>query len=925
LGLNSNGLDADSFRTEQVNNFKIIKESETGYVWFKVLTPDGRTIEYGNSSDSRLKLDTNTEWKWRINKVYDRNGNTITYSYATDESIGEILLDEVKYGGESTSLVNTIKFHYSTRTDINYAYILDDLILNNKLLDSISILSNSSYFGSYGLTYSSTTGESLLDAIVQYDKENNRYNATKIDWSGPTFDINSSTTSANVNHGSYYHQYTGDFTGDGISDMVAVELNSSTDTYVCYLYAGSTNGLASTPTETIDLPRSYTHVFWDEIENMFNTVCSGTASTDFGIKDISYVFSGDFDGDGIEELFVKVVEWDVLAAGLPGDLNTSFSHLNVFSNLSLYSNVCSHSSFIASPSIDSLNTGIGRILNLDQYATHGDTMRSFLLSTSAPYDKQLYQFPDLEGYGYNCIPDQNSLFYYHPDLDTMLAFCPVPDNSVMWGEFTGDGKMDYFNYNEPASTWQLKKYLGGTNEYLTETSIDGDLLGMIDLNGDGIQAWVALGEEDIQTTSASQLWYAWCPSCSYSDPDDWSDFLETNSAIEQAYDTYCTQNCGGVDNTTCRGDFISYGTVDVNYGFELYAKHVTGRGPEISFGKFIGTHTPYNPMFTRAIAMDINADGRNDLLVFDEDSLKKVYYDFIPSYSNGEISYSYTTEDFNEELDDNPHVGDFNGDGILEIVFPDNDKQLCFVTSGKPGHMVSSVTNGLGIEASYTYKPLTDNSVYTKETDATYPVLDFSAPWYVVSSLSAENGVANDASVDYDYKGAKIHLRGKGFMGFMASTVLDNLQNASQESYSSYDTRFFQTYPDSAIQKSGFTTVSKNCSSVSVDSLEAHKFRLQTDTVINVNELKNITSTSTFDYDSNTGLIVEKTTQINNEAIITESYTYTSAGWHVAALPATVSKRYQRGSASSSDSISISYNSKGNLLQKRDSAEPTVS
>ena len=64
--------------------------------------------------------------------------------------------------------------------------------------------SNSTYFRSYGLRYSSSTGESLLDAIVQYDKDNNQYNGTTISWESPSFNTTPSTVTRNILSGDGY-------------------------------------------------------------------------------------------------------------------------------------------------------------------------------------------------------------------------------------------------------------------------------------------------------------------------------------------------------------------------------------------------------------------------------------------------------------------------------------------------------------------------------------------------------------------------------------------------------------------------------------------------------------------------------------------------------------------------------------------------
>jgi len=133
IALHNSGLTADTFRTESLSNVEITTSGSGNTMSFTVKTPDGLTMEYGNTTDSRLALDASTQWKWMLNKVEDRNGNFIEYTYTKDESIGEVLLSEIEYGGSTTSPVNTISFHYTTKSDMSYAYIHDDLIIQDQL------------------------------------------------------------------------------------------------------------------------------------------------------------------------------------------------------------------------------------------------------------------------------------------------------------------------------------------------------------------------------------------------------------------------------------------------------------------------------------------------------------------------------------------------------------------------------------------------------------------------------------------------------------------------------------------------------------------------------------------------------------------------------------------------------------------------
>ena len=914
LALNNAGLEADSFRTEMVSNVKITTAGSDNTMWFTVKTPDGLTMEYGNTLDSRLTLGDNTQWKWMLNKVFDRNGNTIKYTYIKDESIGEILLDKIEYGGDSTNLVNAIKFHYTTRPDISYAYIQNDLVLNDQLLDSISVKSNNSYFGSYAFSFSSVNGESVLNEAVQYDKENNRYNATKMDWEAPMFSNHALPIPNSAPVSDEETLFTGDFSGDGIDDLVIVELDDVADTYKYYLYEGSSSGLPTNFSESGNLPRSYTSMFWDDLKTMYNGgSCGGTASNTFGIKDVHYVFSGDFDGDGIEELYIKTIEYDRLIPYLADDLNQPFS---IYS-LALDDAICSFP-FLENPTTDSMNMGLGRILNLDESGSEGYSMHSFLLGPKPIYEKQLFQFPDLEGFGYNPIPEKDSVYYYHPDQDTMLAYIDIPDNTTIWGEFNGDGKADYV-YNNT-----IKTYQASNNSYYLGHAIPGAFLGMIDLNRDGINGYVALTNEQFDTITLDVAWDLWCPDnggCDVSVGSVWTNFLTENDLNLDYYNYWFTNRNCSFDDATCREKYLdAFGTYYLSKGYELFIDHLNDLGPRISLGYYPTTDETIDTILTRAIAVDINADQAPDLMVFNMNTLQEVFYDFEPSYSNGEISYEYDSRSYGTLLDENAQVGDYNGDGIQEIIFPKVGKKLNYITSaGIPGILLGSITNGLGIETRFRYSPLTNNNIYTKENDAEYPVMDVIAPWYVTSSISTDNGVADSLYLEYTYSGAKIHLQGKGFLGFMTSSVENEHLDTRDSIFFDYDSRFYQAYPVSEQRSYGTTNVSRNTNSYSIDSLDLLKYRLVLDSTKSQNLLKNIISTTSYDYNENTGLVEEKITQVNNEATITESYTYTSAGWHAAALPSSLTKEYRRGSATSSDSISMSYNSSnGNLIQKKE-------
>ncbi|MGV8139163.1 MAG: FG-GAP-like repeat-containing protein [Mangrovibacterium sp.] len=136
-------------------------------------------------------------------------------------------------------------------------------------------------------------------------------------------------------------------------------------------------------------------------------------------------------------------------------------------------------------------------------------------------------------------------------------------------------------------------------------------------------------------------------------------------------------------------------------------------------------------------------------------------------------------------------TGDFNGDGKTELM---NYGYNCYdgssttqtwryyrnsgITAGSG--MLASVTDGYGSTTSMTYSPLT-GSIYTKGTGAQYPVIDLTPPVAAVKQVVYDNGVAGSMTENYSYAGAKVHLQGKGLLGFMSRTVNNITTSVSME------------------------------------------------------------------------------------------------------------------------------------------------
>jgi RHS repeat-associated protein len=140
---------------------------------------------------------------------------------------------------------------------------------------------------------------------------------------------------------------------------------------------------------------------------------------------------------------------------------------------------------------------------------------------------------------------------------------------------------------------------------------------------------------------------------------------------------------------------------------------------------------------------------------------------------------------------------DIDGDGhadLLRINHHAGGSTVTLYRSGDTrgaGNRIVRIDNGTGRHTAITYKPLTDNTVYTAGSDARNaaawpgaPVFDVKAPHYVVASVSTTAptahptiaGAVNHSAVRgtrYQYGGLKLQVGGRGSLGFSWMRTID--------------------------------------------------------------------------------------------------------------------------------------------------------
>ena len=157
--------------------------------------------------------------------------------------------------------------------------------------------------------------------------------------------------------------------------------------------------------------------------------------------------------------------------------------------------------------------------------------------------------------------------------------------------------------------------------------------------------------------------------------------------------------------------------------------------------------------------------------------------------------------------------------------------------------LLTSVTDSLGRVSTIAYAPLTDDAVYSKDSDAVFPVIDIQAPLYVVESVSSDDGVGGQKVTAYSYAGAKVHVQGRGFRGFRQMTATD------QQTGIVTATTYEQVFPYTARVDSSVKTLSDGTRIKTIDNTWASLSLNGGDTVYPY-----VATSVSEDYETNDGL-----------------------------------------------------------------------
>jgi RHS repeat-associated protein len=428
----------------------------------------------------------------------------------------------------------------------------------------------------------------------------------------------------------------------------------------------------------------------------------------------------------------------------------------------------------------------------------------------APATGALQKWVDLNGDGRLDYVTTNGATHYvslgkadgsgYEAVQTWTAHALGTSGSEFFVDLNGDGKTDYLTMDQgsdPNHYWSLSTDSGYSAYQIYTTGIavqSTSLQFMTDMNGDGLPDFVRVLANGITRVALNN-------GGGYETQSQWVDGPDISSATYNFHDVNGDHRSDLiiVDGTT-HTIYLSDGT-----GFaspQTWAAHANGsesgrwadlngdgRSDYITIDPVdttkhyisLSTGTGYNNLtgYWTAHAIgasgvaefrDMNGDGLSDFVTMDNNGNHKI------SFSNGRDGYVNETWS-NGIAFGTSNVYDFvdlNGDGQLDFVSVDtNGDQNVALNRTTPAQLMTRVTDGLGVETTFEYRPLTDPAVYTQGSGATFSVLDITNATQVVARMTHSDAIGGVLEAEYEYEGFRYDRTGRGSLGFARSIVRD--------------------------------------------------------------------------------------------------------------------------------------------------------
>ncbi|MBL7661805.1 VCBS repeat-containing protein [bacterium] len=765
------GLQGSTYRTSVDSQSLIVAydlgQGNTGPEHFMVYTKDGLVYEYGgNAIASNGRILTNglspAEVRvWALSRVYDRSGNFMKFTYGVSD--GDYFPASIEYSGicavqrnssglpinciEERQPYNLIRFQHALGQSESL-WVGGSYIRVKQLLSKVSIFAHGSAVGSYNLSYQSSPGiqteRPRLDAIKRCDQSGVCLSPTRFIWTDPATGSQS------------YDARNAGVWGTGFGGKTTV----TKDTLV-----GDWSPDIGSALGTIALIQGATPIpialpgFRSNGFSISASVGIGPVSVNFAYNRSKVLqdFLADFNGDGKTDAF------QIHPTGGGSEVYVWLSDGTQFVSQGMWGIVDSIEDF-----------------RLGDFDGDGKTdIINFLYSSNST--QILYS----TGSGFNTV---------------FSSIAAGSAEDVIIADVNGDARSDviefekkkeFGNYN-PNKTkpkvW-LSKDVGFNTTVIDFSSAYNfprvDQIHLGDINGDGLSDVVTADPGNAFNTPEIKVYLS--NGAQFSEIQTIYPGLHNSDLNKKTVTTLADVNGDRLaDLLIFDPDMDTLGNIHnspldvfLSTGSIANAPYATTLVRDSSFdvsdtGFFYRTNVFTRPDFIGQIA-DINGDGKSDLVRFVQNATNDVEVQL--SSANGflpPIVWANGVAGHDEIL-----IGDPDGDGRSDIISfhqdTNNSAEVWLSDMFLFPDRIASIFDGHGKRIDISYKPISDDSIYTGDTPLTsFDVLTRHqrGAFYVVESIGRSNGNDGMYSETHAYRGSKAHLS-YGLLGFEEITTSD--------------------------------------------------------------------------------------------------------------------------------------------------------
>ncbi|MES2568115.1 MAG: SpvB/TcaC N-terminal domain-containing protein [Bacteroidota bacterium] len=494
--------------------------------WFKVETKEGITIEYGNTTDSKLvPVGQTTVLDWKINKMYDTHGNYILFNY--NNLNGESFIREIQYTGNSAAGIspyNSVKFYYDYKEEQNSTFVNGGELNHSTLLRAIEIKAEGQLAKQYDFKYSQYHVNSYLTEIVEKGSDNSVLNPLKLSYGTDNIastSVDITKTSTTVNPYKSENVFL-DFNGDGKKDLIGFNYDLL-GTAVYWFNWMSYKNIGNSTFQSTSAPKSFPTGF-----EPFDAYPTST-----GVSGNMIYEAVDFNGDSKEDLMLLTVSgspssstktlsfYQYISNGITFDAPSSPISVTVNNNYKYW-----YADVNGDRKMDLMVYSFVPASTSDLYIYYGSNSQSdYHASYTGANSPNLINaiVLDIDGDGVSEFanikyppggPSGNYLINFTSGVPTLTAdnsstnymnlnyfvssstgIIYMDDPFCLFGDFNGDGKSDNFNYKSTSATagdWALGlgkgngnyKNINLNNEGFPELTNNKFYL-THDINGDG--------------------------------------------------------------------------------------------------------------------------------------------------------------------------------------------------------------------------------------------------------------------------------------------------------------------------------------------------------------------------------------------------------------------------------------------------------